>query len=140
MDRVIVAEKLEALRRCIQRILDKTPPEIESLTKDPDIQDILVLNLTRAVQLCVDIGSHIVSASGEAAPATMDDVFTTFDTLGVITSATSESMKKAVGFRGIAVHNYESINWEVVFAVCRKSSADFNHFAKEIEGYSRVTE
>ena len=66
MDSLIIAEKLESLRRCIQRIQEKTPPEIESLTQNPDIQDILVLNLTRAGQLCVDIGSHVVSESGRS--------------------------------------------------------------------------
>ena len=133
MDRVIVAEKLESLRRCLRRIQEKTPTEIETLTQNPDIQDILVLNLTRAVQLCVDIGSHVVSASGESAPATMGDVFITLDKLGVITPTTCESMKKAVGFRNIAVHNYESINWHIVFAICSKSTANFCRFVKEIE-------
>ncbi len=139
MDRVIVAEKLESLRRCIQRIQDKTPPEIGSLISEPDLQDILVLNLTRAVQLCVDIGSHVIGASGEAAPVTMGDVFITLNKLGVITTTTCESMKKAVGFRNIAVHNYESINWEIVFAICNKSTADFCEFVKEIEGRDPVS-
>lgn len=134
MDRVIIAEKLESLRRCIQRIEDKTPPEIESLAQNPDIQDILVLNLTRAVQLCVDIGSHIISASGETVPATMGDVFPALNRIGVIMSGTSESMKKAVGFRNVAVHNYESINWDIVFAICNKSPVDFRQFVNEIEG------
>ena len=134
MDRVIVAEKVESLRRCIQRIQEKTPPEIESLITEPDLQDILVLNLTRAVQLCVDIGSHIIGTSGEAAPVTMGDVFITLNKLGVITVATCDSMKKAVGFRNIAVHNYEVINWEIVFAICNESTADFCEFVKEIEG------
>lgn len=134
MDRVIVAEKLESLRRCIQRIQEKTPPDIGRLITEPDLQDILVLNLTRAVQLCVDIGSHIIGTSGEAAPVTMGDVFITLNKLGVITAATCDSMKKAVGFRNIAVHNYEVINWEIVFAICNKSTADFCEFVKEIEG------
>ena len=138
MDRVIIAEKLESLRRCIQRIQEKTPPEIGSLITEPDLQDIVVLNLTRAVQLCVDIGSHIISTSGEAAPVTMGDVFIILNKLGVITTTTCESMKKAVGFRNIAVHNYESINWEIVFAICNKSTADFCAFVKEIEGKGPV--
>ena len=140
MDRVIVAEKLESLRRCTQRIQEKTPAEIESLVSEPDLQDILVLNLTRAVQLCVDIGSRIIGTSGEAAPVTMGDVFITLNRLGVITTATCELMKKAVGFRKIAVHNYESINWEIVFAICNKSTADFCEFAKEIEDRGLVRE
>ncbi len=45
------AEKIESLRRCIQRIEDKKPETV-------DLQDILALNLIRAVQFCVDIGSQ----------------------------------------------------------------------------------
>lgn len=51
MDQLILAEKLESLRRCITRIEDKKPSSVELLVQDPDRQDILVLNLTRAVQL-----------------------------------------------------------------------------------------
>ena len=41
-------------------------------TSDMDLallgNDILALNLTRAMQICVDIGSHIISSSDETAP------------------------------------------------------------------------
>ena len=47
MDQVIVTEKLEALRRCIQRIDDKKPDNVTQLIRDVDLQDILVINLTR---------------------------------------------------------------------------------------------
>ncbi len=61
MDQVILDQKLESVRRCIKRVEEKTPPHVSQLIEDQDIQDILVLNLTRAVQLCVDRsakGSH----------------------------------------------------------------------------------
>ncbi len=85
----------------------QNPLEIGSLITEPDLQDILVLNLTRAVQLCIDIGSHVIGASGEAAPVTMGDIFSTLNKFGVITTTTCESMKKAVGFRNIAVHIHQ---------------------------------
>ena len=47
MDQVIVTEKLEALRRCTQRIDDKKPGNVTQLIRDVDLQDILVINLTR---------------------------------------------------------------------------------------------
>lgn len=65
---MIFAEKLESLRRCIKRIEDKKPASVNLLRQDQDLQDILVLNLTRAVQLSVDIGSHIISGKEEVAP------------------------------------------------------------------------
>jgi uncharacterized protein YutE (UPF0331/DUF86 family) len=115
---------------------EKTPANVDQVIQDPDIQDILVLNLTRAVQLCVDIGSHVISETNESAPTTMGDVFLTLEKLGAITSVTCISMQKAVGFRNVAVHNYNVINWEIVFAICQKSLVDFRRFAKEITEYS----
>jgi len=41
-------------------------------------------------------------------------------------------MQKAVGFRNVAVHNYDVINWEIVFAICQEFLVDFRRFAKEI--------
>jgi uncharacterized protein YutE (UPF0331/DUF86 family) len=136
MDQLILAQKLESLRRCVQRITEKTPAGIELLLQDPDLQDILVLNITRAVQLCVDIGSHVISETDEVAPATMGEVFSTLVNLGAISPQTGEPMKKAVGFRNVAVHNYDAMNWEIVFAICKKSPIDFRQFAKEIADYA----
>ena len=46
MDQLILAAKLESLRRCLQRIEDKKPVRLQLLIENEDIQDILVLNLT----------------------------------------------------------------------------------------------
>ena len=115
---------------------EKTPSDVNQLIQDPDIQDILVLNLTRTVQLCVDIGSHVISETDESAPTTMGEVFSTLGNLGAITPITAESMMKAVGLRNVAVHNYDVINWEIVFAICQKSLVDFRRFAEEITDYN----
>jgi len=131
MDQLILAEKLESLRRCISRIDEKRPSRIELLIDNQDIQDILVLNLTRAVQLCVDIGSHIISESDETTPKTMGDVFETLQNLNIISEKTCGQMKKAVGFRNVAIHNYATINWEIVYTIAEKSLDDFRAFAKE---------
>jgi uncharacterized protein YutE (UPF0331/DUF86 family) len=41
-------------------------------------------------------------------------------------------MRKAVGFRDIAVHNYEEINWGIVHQVCRHHLSDFREFAQAL--------
>jgi hypothetical protein len=51
MDRRVIADKLERLRRCVQRIEHKRPPTLATLAADVDLQDILSVNLERAVQL-----------------------------------------------------------------------------------------
>jgi uncharacterized protein YutE (UPF0331/DUF86 family) len=85
MDREVVEQKLESLRRCLQRIESKCPADAQTLAEDFDLQDIVSLNL-----------------------------------------------KKAVGFRNIAVHNYDAINWHIVHRIVKDHLADFSVFAKVV--------
>lgn len=54
MDKIIVNKKLDSLYRCINRIQEKCPADAAELKINVDLQDVIVLNLSRAVQLCVD--------------------------------------------------------------------------------------
>lgn len=138
MDKVVLAQKLESLRRCLLRIEQKRPDAATVLAADADLQDILVLNLTRAVQLSVDIASHLISQRNVPSPATMSDSFAALETLGVIDGPTATALRKAVGFRNVAVHNYEAINWEIVFQICHSQLADFRRFAQQVIAHAAL--
>jgi uncharacterized protein YutE (UPF0331/DUF86 family) len=129
MDREVVAEKLESLRRCVQRVLEKRPPTAEVLLEDFDLQDILVLNLSRAVQLCVDIAAHIIADLEIPPPETMGHAFDALANAGVLEGTLATRLKKAVGFRNIAIHNYEIIDWKIVHSIAQNHLTDFSDFA-----------
>ena len=135
MDKQVIAQKLESLRKCLVRIQDKSPNNAEILVNDVDLQDIIALNLSRAVQLSVNISAHLISELSLAVPNTMGKVFDTLSEAHIIDSVTALNLKKAVGFRNIAVHNYERINWLIVFAIAHKNLADFQSFAEQINDY-----
>lgn len=110
MDQRIIEEKLKSLRHCLKRVEQRRPATAEELETDFDLQDILSVNLERAVQLCVDIGAHIIASTEKEVPDSMGEVFSILLKLEVITKQTSEVMKKAVGFGNITVHNYQKID------------------------------
>jgi uncharacterized protein YutE (UPF0331/DUF86 family) len=131
MDEQLVAQKLESLRRCIQRVELKLPDSVETLLTDLDAQDIVSLNLTRAVQMSVDIASHWLAGHSEStAPKTMGQAFDALANSGVIEHELAVRMRKSVGFRNVMVHNYDDVNWEIVFAICQYHLGDFRAFAK----------
>ena len=132
MDKNVLLHKLESLRRCISRIQDKTPASLDLLIGDLDLQDIIVLNLERAIQVCVDIGLHIISDSENPVPETMADTFETLQNAGYLDEATAERMIKAVGFRNTVVHAYQEIDWEIVYRICTEHLNDFQNFARQI--------
>jgi uncharacterized protein YutE (UPF0331/DUF86 family) len=132
MDRRVIADKLERLRRCMQRIEHKRPPTLATLAADVDLQDILSVNLERAVLLCVDIAAHIIASREVPAPTTMAAAFDALHALHVLSPDLANSMKKAVGFRNIVVHNYQEIDWGIVFNICHHKLDDFRAFAQAI--------
>ena len=132
MDREVIEQKLEYLRRCLQRVVDKCPPDSETLRRDPDLQDIVAINLTRAVQLCVDIGAHLIAGMQVPPPDTMGQTFDVLAMGGAIPEKLAKQLKKAVGFRNIAVHNYGEIDWAIVHAIARHQLGDFTEFARVI--------
>ena len=132
MDREVIGQKLESLRRCLKRIAEKCPAEPEQLINDLDLQDIIALNLSRSVQLCVDIGAHLIAGMEVSPPDTMGQTFDILAQAGLIQPHLALRLKKAVGFRNIAVHNYEAINWLIVHAIAQHHLTDFNEFASMV--------
>jgi uncharacterized protein YutE (UPF0331/DUF86 family) len=129
-----IADKLESLRRCVARVRARCPATVEQLAFDPDAQDIVALNLTRAVQLCVDVGSHLLAESDAQVPNTMGGVFDALTGAGTIDGDLARRLKKTVGFRNIAIDNYRAIDWQIVFGICQRGLDDFRAFARTVDG------
>ena len=110
MDKDVINRKLESLRRCIARITSKMPITREVLRSNDDLQDIIALNLERAVQICVDIAAHVMSETEMPPPSTMAEGFARLAELQILPLQLAESLQKAVAFRNILVHNYTDIN------------------------------
>lgn len=132
MDEGLILGKLESLSRCLERIKEKTPSAAEELKADFDRQDIISVNLERAIQACVDVGMHIISQRNIPLPDSMTGTFLSLARLAVIDEHTAVVMGKAVGFRNTAVHAYRSINWDIVYSICTKHLDDFRAFARQI--------
>lgn len=126
MDRTLIEKTLESLHCCLPRIREKCPATPERLSQDADAQDIVALNLTRAGQLSVDIGTHLIADTDGLAPETMGQTFDSLASQSLITQALATRMKRSVGFRNIAVHHYEAIDWAIVHAIVHRHLGDFD--------------
>jgi len=73
MDEMLIFRKMESLGRCVDRIRSKRGFTHEELLRDFDLQDILSVNLQRAVQLSVDIALHMLSDLSGTLPDTMGE-------------------------------------------------------------------
>lgn len=130
-DRVLQA-KAEALQRCLARIRATCPASAEALSRDIDAQDIVSVNLIRAVQLAVDMASHATVAEGVPPPTTMAESFDRLADAGRIEPDLARRLRSAVGFRNLAVHAYDRMDWAVVHALATTRLGDLEALARAL--------
>ncbi len=127
-----IAEKLDSLGRCLERLSQKRPQSLSALEDDIDLQDIIAINMERAVQLCVDIASIILANTNCRPPQTMSEGFRLLANEAIIPPELATQLTKAVGFRNLAVHAYDKIDWEIVYSLLADDLADLRSFGKTI--------
>lgn len=128
----VLHQKIDSLRNCIQRIDSKKPFSVDDLKSSFDLQDIISINLERAVQVCVDIASHILAERNGPTPTTMAESFILLAQNKIISDATAQDLVKSVGLRNLLVHEYSKIDWNIVATVANSHLDTFRDFAKEI--------
>ena len=135
MDVDLIRAKEDSIVRCVRRIQTKAGIPLDALLADYDAQDVIVLNLERAVQQAVDVATHILADTVEPVPETMRDAFDSLRRIGALTEPTAERMRKAVGFRNTAVHAYQQIDWQIVHSIVTERLSDFSDFVREVDAY-----
>ncbi|MBF0363330.1 MAG: DUF86 domain-containing protein [Oligoflexia bacterium] len=133
INRDLLNNKLESLRRILERINSKIPKSEELLLSDIDVQDVIILNLQRAVQQAVDIACHILSSLEVQAPSSMSESFLLLERAQIISKEVANVMTKTVGFRNIAIHEYQEIDWMIVYKIITKHLSDFKSYMREID-------
>ncbi len=133
MEREVIDEKFETIRKCIERIKEKTPENLKEFDKNIDAQDIVMLNLSRAIQAAMDIATHLLSTLEVPVPQTFKECFEVLAKKKIITSDLAEQLKKAVGFRNIATHEYKKIELRKIYTIAKKDILDLIKFMKAVD-------
>jgi uncharacterized protein YutE (UPF0331/DUF86 family) len=128
----IVLNKVSIIEKCINRIKEEYVGYEDIFEENYTKQDSVVLNLERACQACIDLGMHIVRIKSLGVPQSNREVFTLLQKARIINPGLSKKMQSMIGFRNIAVHDYQNLNLDIVRAIIEKHLKDFKDFKKVI--------
>jgi uncharacterized protein YutE (UPF0331/DUF86 family) len=126
-DRDVVLAKVAAIQRCLRRIRDVTGLDAARLG-DLDVQDIFVLNLQRAIQSSVDLATHVIASEGLGISDTVRGNFALLESAKIISKVLSKKMQSLVGFRNIAIHDYQALDVDILKAILTKHLRDLERF------------
>ena len=143
----ILINKIATIERCLKRIkeefnpieLNCEPSDSEKASGEDEFrsnftkQDSVVLNLQRACEASIDISNHLIKSRQLGVPQSARDSFQLLAQSQCIQKSTAETLKKMVGLRNIAVHDYQALNIDIVIAVVKHHLQDFELFCSEIK-------
>lgn len=78
---------------------------------------------------------HIVDEERLGLPQTSREAFDMLESQSIITSGIAYRMKAMVGFRNIAVQDYQAINQDILQQILDKHLSDFTTYTKQILDY-----
>lgn len=127
----VVLNKLQTIRRCLERIDTEyagEPLNLENITR----QDAVILNVQRACEACISLAMHIVSRRNLGIPQNSREAFALLSQAGIISDDLAQRLKAMVGFRNIAIHDYQSLNVKILQTIIEKHLGDFREFSEII--------
>ncbi|HYN21682.1 MAG TPA: DUF86 domain-containing protein [Thermoanaerobaculia bacterium] len=139
VDRDKLTAKIAVIDRCMARIGEVRGESRKDLLPI-DVEDIATLNLQRAIQAAIDLANHVAAAEGYGTPDSMAGVFALLQIRGVIDAELAGRLRRMVGFRNIAVHEYQTVDPEILEAILERHLGDLRVFgSKVIEFFDRVS-
>lgn len=130
MDDVIL-NKYSIIQRCLGRIEEEYVGYEDELTTNFTRQDSIILNIQRASQAAIDLANRVIRLKQLGIPQGSRDSFSLLSDHGYVPVELADSMMKMIGFRNIAVHEYQKLNIDILKAVIVKHVQEIKLFAEE---------
>jgi uncharacterized protein YutE (UPF0331/DUF86 family) len=120
-------------------VLEQESAANETRRRDPIWLRGVKYTFVTAIEACVDVAQHICAAEGWGPPADNGDAIRLLATHGVLPAGLAASVRRAVGFRNVLVHEYVEVDDRVVISRLADLS-DLENFVRAVADYvSRST-
>ncbi len=119
----VIVGKAAIIERCIKRAREELAASAD-FEHDFTRQDAAILNIERACDAAIDIADRIIRVRGLGAPLSSRDSFAKLVTAAVIDQSLCDRLGRMVGFRNLAVHQYQHLDLAIVRAVIEKNLDD----------------
>ena len=126
MDEILI-NKRATISRCIKRIREDYQDDFKVNFTE---QDSVILNIERACQAAIDIGNRLIRIKNLGLPQSNRDTFVKLEQNKIISPEMSKTLQAMAGFRNLAIHNYGSLNIEVVIDIIKNHIDLLKDFAE----------
>ncbi|WP_159974114.1 DUF86 domain-containing protein [Pseudomonas sp. 8Z] len=126
----VLLNKAASIERCVRRAREEYERDPASFAEDFTRQDAAILNIQRACEAALDMGQHLIRRERLGIPQSARDVFALLAAGGWIDHGLAEALKRMVGYRNIAVHEYLALQLPITVVVITQHLDEFLDYSR----------
>lgn len=128
----VLLNKAATIERCVARAREEYARDPATFATDYTRQDAAILNIQRACEAALDMGHHLIRREKLGIPQSARDVFALLAHGGWISATLAESLKHMVGFRNIAVHDYQTLQLPITVSIIESHLDEFLQYSQAV--------
>ncbi|AGX86347.1 type VII toxin-antitoxin system HepT family RNase toxin [Candidatus Symbiobacter mobilis] len=126
----VLINKAATIERCVARSREEYAANPAGFATDYTRQDAAILNIQRACEAALDMGQHLIRREKLGVPQSARDVFALLAQAGWIDAALAACLQRMVGFRNIAVHDYQALQLPITVSIIEKHLGEFLQYSR----------
>ncbi len=134
----VIENKISSIRKYSKILQRYKKYSREKITDDIDIKGAVERYLYLAIQSTIDLAEATIAYKNFRKPTTMTEAFYILNEEGLISHELTKELVKMVGFRNIIAHDYEKIDYDIVFDILKNKTKDIEIFLKTISEKLRL--
>lgn len=128
----VLVNKAATIERCVARAREEYAANPLGFVTDFTRQDAAILNIQRACEASLDMGQHLIRRERLGVPQSARDVFTLLARSGWIDAALADQLRRMVGFRNIAVHDYQARQVPITVSIITDHLDEFLRYSQAV--------
>lgn len=128
----VLINKAATIERCVARAREEYARDPATFATDFTRQDAAILNIQRACEASLDMGQHLIRRERLGVPQSARDVFALLAQGGWVDLALADKLKRMVGFRNIAVHDYQSLQLPITVSIIQSHLDEFLQYSQAL--------
>jgi uncharacterized protein YutE (UPF0331/DUF86 family) len=128
----VLLRKAQTIERCVARARQEYEASAGNFLGSLSHQDAAILNLQRACEAALDMAQRIISQNGWGIAESSKDLFALLHRHQALSADMASSLVRMVGFRNLAVHDYQELDMGIVQAIIEKQTQDLLDFSEQM--------
>lgn len=138
VDLTIIQKRLQKLEEYIKILREYQTVPLEKFKQDIQIHSTVERQFELAIACILDVGNHITAAQSLRSPEDYRDIITVLGEENIIPQDFAKPLAPVANFRNILVHEYITLDLDIVYQHLQADLDAFVKFAKYISEYLQL--